>query len=92
MVVEEVLQVEQDHYLIKAVSQGKQGAWTHWEDTINKRSNFTAAKKVLIIELTIPWEEGMSVAYEHKRLKYSDLAAECREGGWIVTIHPVEVG
>ncbi|KAL7835526.1 hypothetical protein SRHO_G00278730 [Serrasalmus rhombeus] len=51
----------------------------------------TAAKKVLIIELTIPWEEGMSVAYEHKRLKYSDLAAECREGGLFMTIHPVEV-
>ncbi|KAL7888461.1 hypothetical protein AOLI_G00034350 [Acnodon oligacanthus] len=35
----------------------------------------TAAKKVFIIELTVPWEEGMSVAYEHKRLKYSDFAA-----------------
>ncbi|KAL7889078.1 hypothetical protein AOLI_G00040520 [Acnodon oligacanthus] len=52
----------------------------------------TAAKKVLIIELTVPWEEGMSAAYKHKRLKYSDLAAECREGGWIATIHTVEVG
>ncbi|KAL7884727.1 hypothetical protein AOLI_G00074970 [Acnodon oligacanthus] len=36
MVVEEVSQVEQDCYLIKAVSQGKQGAWTRWEDTINR--------------------------------------------------------
>ncbi|KAL7826706.1 hypothetical protein AOLI_G00319150 [Acnodon oligacanthus] len=43
----------------------------------------TAAKKVLIIKLTIPWEEGMSAAYEHMQLKYSDLAAECREGGWM---------
>uniref|UniRef100_A0A3B1JJ67 Reverse transcriptase domain-containing protein n=1 Tax=Astyanax mexicanus TaxID=7994 RepID=A0A3B1JJ67_ASTMX len=51
-----------------------------------------AAKKVLIIELTVPWEEGMLAAYEYKRLKYSDLAAECREGGWTTSIHPVEVG
>ncbi len=36
MVVEEVLRVEQDRYLIKAVSQCKQGAWTRWEDTINR--------------------------------------------------------
>ncbi len=34
MVVEEVLRVEQDRYLIKAVSQYKQGAWVPWEDII----------------------------------------------------------
>lgn len=33
MVVEEVTRVEQEWYLIKAVSQGKQGAWTRWEET-----------------------------------------------------------
>ncbi|XP_016133791.1 nucleolar protein 10-like [Sinocyclocheilus grahami] len=52
----------------------------------------TAAKKVLIIELTVPWEEGIPAAYEFKRLKYSDLVAECRDGGWTATILPVEVG
>ncbi len=52
----------------------------------------TAAKKALIIELTVPWEEGIQAAHEFKRLKYSDLAVECREGGWTTTIHPVEVG
>ncbi len=36
MVVEEVSQVEQDRYLIKAVSQCKQGAWTRWEDISNR--------------------------------------------------------
>ncbi len=34
MVVEEVSQVEQDRYLIKAVSQCKQGAWTRWEESL----------------------------------------------------------
>lgn len=49
----------------------------------------TAAKKDLIIKLTVPWEEGTPAAYE---LKYSELAVEYREGGWTATIHPVEVG
>lgn len=52
----------------------------------------TAAKKVLVIELTAPWEEGISAAHELKRKKYSDLAEECKGGGWSATIHPVEVG
>ncbi len=32
------------------------------------------------IELTVPWEEVIPAA-EFKRLKYSDLAAECRDRG-----------
>lgn len=52
----------------------------------------TTAKKVLIIELTVPWQKGMSAAYEFKRFKYSNLVADCREGGWTTTNHPVEVG
>ena len=40
----------------------------------------------------MPWEEGIPVAHEVKRSKYSDLAEECRRGGWSATVHPVEVG
>lgn len=36
MVVEEVARVDQERYLIKAVSQGKKGAWTRWEDTTSR--------------------------------------------------------
>lgn len=36
-------------------------------------------KRVLRIELTIPWEEGMTTAHERKYLKYTELAAECQE-------------
>lgn len=49
-------------------------------------------KRVLRIELTIPWEEGMTTAHERKYLKYTELAAECQEAGWKARIHPVEVG
>ena len=52
----------------------------------------TAAKRVLIIELTVPWEEGIPAAHELKRLKYTELAMECSETGWTASIHPVEVG
>ncbi len=41
---------------------------------------WATAAKALIIELTVPWEEGIQAAHEFKRLKYSDLAAECRDG------------
>lgn len=34
----------------------------------------------------------MEAAWERKRLKYDDLASECREAGWKTTIYPVEVG
>lgn len=51
-----------------------------------------SSKTVLLVELTIPWEAGMEAAWERKRLKYDDLAAECREAGWKTIIYPVEVG
>lgn len=39
-------------------------------------------KPVFLIELTVPWEAGIKAASERKKLKYSDLAAECTEAGW----------
>ncbi|XP_077382825.1 5-azacytidine-induced protein 2 isoform X1 [Festucalex cinctus] len=52
----------------------------------------TEAKVVHLIELTVPAEGGIEAAFEHKKAKYSELAAECREVGWKTTIYPVEVG
>ena len=49
-------------------------------------------RSVHLMELTIPWEEGMTAAHERKHLKYSELAAECQEAGWRVRVYPVEVG
>ena len=31
------------------------------------------AKKVILIELTVPWEDGCIEASEHKNTKYQDL-------------------
>lgn len=51
----------------------------------------TVEKRVLLIELTIHWEEGMTAAHKRKHLKYSELAAECKEVGWRARVYPVEV-
>lgn len=52
----------------------------------------TEAKAVLIIELTVPSEEGIEAAIERKKTMYSELAAEYRESGWKITIYTVKVG
>ena len=52
----------------------------------------TKARVVHLIGLTVPSEEGIDAAFERKKAKYSELAAECREAGWKATIYPVEVG
>ena len=41
-----------------------------------------AVKAAILMELTVPWEEGLEAAYERKKAKYADLVAECRESGW----------
>ena len=50
------------------------------------------AKRIGIIELTVPDEERIEVSSELKRSKYSDLADQCRENGYTATIWTVEVG
>ena len=50
------------------------------------------AKKVILVELTVPWEEGCEEAHERKSLKYQDLIMECREKGWQAWLFHVEVG
>jgi ribA/ribD-fused uncharacterized protein len=49
-------------------------------------------KTVIIIELTVPWEENMEAAHERKMLKYQELTSECREKGWKTWCMAIEVG
>ncbi|XP_056127556.1 uncharacterized protein LOC130105540 [Rhinichthys klamathensis goyatoka] len=51
-----------------------------------------ASKQVVLLELTVPWEDRMEEAQERKRAKYADLVAECRRNGWKARCEPVEVG
>ncbi|XP_078587744.1 uncharacterized protein LOC144868686 [Branchiostoma floridae x Branchiostoma japonicum] len=49
-------------------------------------------KKIILIELTVPWEERCEEAHERKASKYHDLLQCCREKGWQSWLFPVEVG
>ena len=49
-------------------------------------------KHVYIIELTVPWEGAVEEAYERKKLRYSELAADAQQQGWKAKVCPVEVG
>ncbi len=51
-----------------------------------------SCRQVFIVELTVPWEEAIDEAFERKRLRYADLAAEAEDRGWKVNVRPVEVG
>ena len=46
-------------------------------------------KKLIFIELTVPWETRCEEAYERKTAKYTELLDLCKEKGWLF---PVEVG
>ncbi|KAK9524409.1 hypothetical protein VZT92_016805 [Zoarces viviparus] len=47
---------------------------------------------VYIIELTVPWENAFEEAYERKKLRYAELAAEAKQRGWNAKNCQVEVG
>ena len=49
-------------------------------------------KKVITIELTVPWESRCEEAYERKRAKYTELMKHCRQQGWRTWLFPIEVG
>jgi len=49
-------------------------------------------RQVVMIELTVPWEERMEEAYERKAERYSNLRQVCTEKRWKAWCFPVEVG
>jgi len=49
-------------------------------------------KKIVLIELIVPWEERCDEAYERKAAKYTQLTEECRKKGCKAWLFPVEVG
>ena len=49
-------------------------------------------KKIILIELTVPWEEGCGEAHERKMSKYQGLLELFRAKNWSAWLFPVEVG
>ena len=52
----------------------------------------TETKQVLLIELTVPWEENIEVACERKLEKYQELVEQCKVNKWRTACYPIEVG
>ncbi|KAL4000609.1 polycystin 1L2 [Sarotherodon galilaeus] len=53
---------------------------------------FNSQKRAYVIELTVAWEEAIEEAFEHRKLRYANLAAEAEDRGWKIKVRPVEVG
>ena len=51
-----------------------------------------STKQVLMVELTVPWEERIGLANELKRNNYEDLRRECEMNSWRCQVWPVEIG
>ncbi|XP_029943214.1 uncharacterized protein LOC115385372 [Salarias fasciatus] len=51
-----------------------------------------STKQVVLVELTVPWEDRLEEANERKRVKYAERVTECRSNGWKACCEPVEVG
>lgn len=49
-------------------------------------------KKVVLLQLTIPWEERMEELLKRKRAWYSDLVDVCWRKGWKARCELGEVG
>ncbi len=51
-----------------------------------------STKQVVLLELTVPWEDRLEEAFERKLAKYEGLVSECRQAGWRARCLPIEVG
>ena len=49
-------------------------------------------KHVLLVELTVPWEENIEAVYEAKKDRYETLRSDCEDGGWTCNVLPIEIG
>jgi len=50
------------------------------------------SKKIIMIELTVPWADACEEAHDRKSAKYAKLADSCRQKGWSAWVLSVEVG
>ena len=51
-----------------------------------------SSKQVVLVELTVPWEDWIEVAYEWKKAKYLELEEARRLNSWRGRCEAIEVG
>ncbi len=49
-------------------------------------------KQIIMLELTVPWEERIEEAYERKMAKYQLLVEACQANGWRTYMVPASRG
>ncbi|XP_076113419.1 uncharacterized protein LOC143081070 [Mytilus galloprovincialis] len=49
-------------------------------------------RQVVLLELTVPWEDRIEEAYERKMAKYQQLIEDCKQRGWRTWCMAIEVG
>lgn len=78
------------------VNLGKQLRFPHHIAATRLRPDIIAiseaSRQLIILEITVPWEERIEEANERKRAKYQELVEECRERGWRTFYEPIEIG
>jgi hypothetical protein len=50
------------------------------------------SRQVIMVELTVPWEDRIESANERKRTKYEELKTACEGAGWRTWCMPAETG
>ena len=51
-----------------------------------------STKCIVLIELTVPWEDRIDEAHELKRSKYEQILLDAQRNGWTTHNFPIEVG
>ena len=51
-----------------------------------------STKTLILVELTVPWEDRIEVSHELKQAKYDDLVTQARQNGWHATCFSIEAG
>ena len=51
-----------------------------------------STKTILVVELTVPWEDRLAISHQLKKAKYQDLIDEAHLKGWYAALFPIEVG
>ncbi|KAJ8014600.1 hypothetical protein DPEC_G00017320 [Dallia pectoralis] len=54
--------------------------------------SFPGLSRIILLELTVPWEDRIEEAKERKGAKYVELEEECWNNGWRARCEPIEVG
>lgn len=51
-----------------------------------------SSRTIILAELTVPWEDRLTISHQMKKAKYQDLVEEASLAGWHAMLFPIEVG